>query len=58
MAIKMIVLLPGEGDHPGVGVRLHDPGWYHYDETWGYVHGPFATPEAAEEACRRYAESL
>ena len=45
------------------GLSFPEPakkGWYHFDETWfeQYAHGPFSTRKQAEEACKRYMESL
>ena len=34
------------------------PGWYHTDEAWAYVYGPFETRIAAEEAMKEYCRSL
>lgn len=34
------------------------PGWYFWDETWAYCHGPFLTEEDANGACREYAKAL
>lgn len=34
------------------------PGWYFYEETWAYVHGPYKSREEASEACNEYAKSL
>lgn len=33
-------------------------GWYFWDETWAYSHGPFKSRREASMALRRYAESL
>lgn len=34
------------------------PGWYFWDETQAYCHGPFGTKEDAESALTSYCESL
>lgn len=34
------------------------PGWYFWDETWAYCHGPFTTQSYAEEALQHYCDSL
>ena len=34
------------------------PGWYFWDETWSYKHGPFSTREEAVEALKNYARDL
>lgn len=32
------------------------PGWYFWDETWVYRHGPFSTYEEAKTALRIYCD--
>lgn len=34
------------------------PGWYFWDETWAFAHGPFGTREDAVAALNVYAEGL
>ncbi len=34
------------------------PGWYFWDETWAYCHGPYASREEASVAVNKYTEWL
>ncbi len=34
------------------------PGWYFYDETWAYCHGPFEALELTKTAMKEYARNL
>lgn len=34
------------------------PGWYYWDETWAYCHGPYKTREATVLALADYCEHL
>lgn len=43
---------------PAIRVEELLPGWYFWDETWGYRHGPFPTKAEANAACAKYAEGL
>ena len=45
-------------DHEARAAGWYGPGWYFWDETGAYCHGPFGSREEAEEALERYAESL
>lgn len=38
--------------------EIYLPGWYFWDETWCYRHGPFSTKEEADRACKVYAICL
>ena len=33
-------------------------GWYFWDETWAFIHGPFATEEEAREKYTEYGTAL
>lgn len=33
-------------------------GWFFWDETWSYAHGPYDTEMGAQDALRRYALTL
>ena len=30
------------------------PGWYFYDESWAYAHGPFSCEEVARQSLDNY----
>lgn len=34
------------------------PGWYFWDETWAFCHGPFGSESQASLALQAYAEEL
>jgi len=34
------------------------PGWYFWDESWAYRHGPFSTYKECADIFRYYCESL
>jgi hypothetical protein len=54
------VLLEPETVDYGNGTQpfVYLPGWYFWDETGEYRHGPFNTRKEAINACRGYSESL
>lgn len=37
-------------------VEYRPDGWYFWDETWVFDHGPFETQQECREALLRYAE--
>ena len=38
--------------------RITYLGWYFWDESWAYAHGPFSTREEAARALKVYADEL
>lgn len=34
------------------------PGWYFWEETWCYLHGPFGTIEECRDALNKYCETI
>ena len=34
------------------------PGWYFWDESWAYCHGPFSTREEASKALSIYCRDI
>jgi len=64
MTIKMLEPEPEVRDcifvHHGGKIQDVDelPGWYFWDETDAYYHGPFATREEASKALITYCEEL
>ena len=33
-------------------------GWYFWDETWSFAHGPYDSEDEARAACSRYARLI
>lgn len=53
-----------EGEEPayspkaGEYSKVQTGKWYHYDETWANLYGPYDTEEEVKTALMKYAESL
>ncbi len=59
--MKAVVYYPAPDEAIGVPEAIQGyslPGYYFWDETWGYCHGPFPSEKEAEEACNEYARQL
>lgn len=41
-----------------IAAGYEGPGWYFWDETWAYCHGPFDTRDKANDACKEYAKTI
>lgn len=52
--VELIEQMFQDGDLAG----WDGPGWYFWDETEAYCHGPFTTKSEAEAAKTKYAEQL
>lgn len=40
------------------GSGWNGDGWYYFDETWAYIHGPYKTEKRARWALNGYAKRL
>lgn len=53
-----IIHLIKEANDDLIAAGYEGPGWYFWDETDAYCHGPFSTRDEASDACREYAKNL
>ncbi len=56
--MNVVQWYPSGEDCPEILQGYTTPGYYFWEETWGYCYGPYKTETIASEACRAYARIL
>lgn len=45
-------------DREGDPVHSNSQGWWFYDETWSFAHGPYGSEDETRSALHAYAQTL